>query len=304
MTASGTAGHADELEAYGPLAALGAVVVKSLSVEPVARQPGAPGPPGRGRHGQQRGAPGSRDRSLARDDLPRLAAAGARTVVSIWGRRVDDFARAAGSAGRRRGADGDRGQCELPQYRGPAPHVRPLAHGHGRGAGGGGRQRAGRAPVGQAEPHGGRPGRDRRGGALPTGPKRSPWSTPHWPWSSTSSARPGPRFGPAGGGLSGPSLHPVAVRAVFDVRAAHPDAAIIGVGGVMTGRDAIELFMAGADAVQVGTATFRDPRAPWRILDGDRRRGARPTRCGTWRRCAEWPSRERHGVGATTRRTP
>jgi dihydroorotate dehydrogenase (NAD+) catalytic subunit len=73
--------------------------------------------------------------------------------------------------------------------------------------------------------------------------------------------------GPAGGGLSGPSLHPVAVRAVYDVRAAHPDATIIGVGGVMSGRDAVELLMAGADAVQVGTATFRDPRAPWRVLD-------------------------------------
>jgi dihydroorotate dehydrogenase (NAD+) catalytic subunit len=73
--------------------------------------------------------------------------------------------------------------------------------------------------------------------------------------------------GPAGGGLSGPAIHPVAVRAVFDVRASHPDAAIIGVGGVMSGRDAVELLMAGADAVQVGTATFRDPRATVRILD-------------------------------------
>jgi dihydroorotate dehydrogenase (NAD+) catalytic subunit len=73
--------------------------------------------------------------------------------------------------------------------------------------------------------------------------------------------------GPAGGGLSGPSLHPIAVRAVFDVRAALPDAAIIGVGGVMSGRDAVELLMAGADAVQVGTATFRDPRAAWKVLD-------------------------------------
>ncbi len=72
--------------------------------------------------------------------------------------------------------------------------------------------------------------------------------------------------GPGGGGLSGPAIHPVAVRAVFDVRAAHPDATIIGVGGVMSGRDAVELLMAGADAVQVGTATFRDPRAPVRIL--------------------------------------
>jgi dihydroorotate dehydrogenase (NAD+) catalytic subunit len=72
--------------------------------------------------------------------------------------------------------------------------------------------------------------------------------------------------GPLGGGLSGPPLHPVAVRAVFDVRAAHPGAAIVGVGGIMRGIDAVELVMAGADAVQVGTATFRDPRAPRRVL--------------------------------------
>jgi dihydroorotate dehydrogenase (NAD+) catalytic subunit len=58
----------------------------------------------------------------------------------------------------------------------------------------------------------------------------------------------------------------VAVRAVFDVHAAHPRAAIIGVGGVTSGEDALELIMAGADAVQVGTATFRDPRAPLTVL--------------------------------------
>jgi dihydroorotate dehydrogenase (NAD+) catalytic subunit len=61
-------------------------------------------------------------------------------------------------------------------------------------------------------------------------------------------------------------IHPVAVRAVFDCRAALPDTPIIGVGGVGTGRDAAELLAAGADAVQVGTATFADPRAPARIL--------------------------------------
>ena len=72
--------------------------------------------------------------------------------------------------------------------------------------------------------------------------------------------------GAAGGGLSGPAVHAVAVRAVFDVRAAFPGATIIGVGGVMCGEDAVELVMAGADAVQVGSATFRDPRAPLRVL--------------------------------------
>jgi dihydroorotate dehydrogenase len=58
----------------------------------------------------------------------------------------------------------------------------------------------------------------------------------------------------------------VAVRAVWECRAAFPDTAIVGVGGVQSGRDAVELLQAGADAVQVGTATFRDPRAPWQVL--------------------------------------
>jgi dihydroorotate dehydrogenase (NAD+) catalytic subunit len=75
-----------------------------------------------------------------------------------------------------------------------------------------------------------------------------------------------PRLGAGGGGLSGPAIHPVAVRAVYECRAALPAAAIVGVGGVSRGEDAIELLMAGADAVQVGTATFADPKAPARVL--------------------------------------
>ncbi|MBV8464139.1 MAG: dihydroorotate dehydrogenase, partial [Acidimicrobiales bacterium] len=73
--------------------------------------------------------------------------------------------------------------------------------------------------------------------------------------------------GRAGGGLSGAAIRPVAVRAVHDVRTALPGIGIVGVGGVSSGRDAVELLMAGADAVQVGTATFRDPRAPKQVLD-------------------------------------
>jgi dihydroorotate dehydrogenase (NAD+) catalytic subunit len=74
------------------------------------------------------------------------------------------------------------------------------------------------------------------------------------------------RLGAGGGGLSGPGIHPVAVRAVYECRAALPDATIVGVGGVSHGEDAAELLAAGADAVQVGTATFADPAAPARIL--------------------------------------
>ena len=77
-----------------------------------------------------------------------------------------------------------------------------------------------------------------------------------------------PRLGAGGGGLSGAAIRPVAVRAVYDVHQAFPDLPLVGVGGVATGEHAVELLLAGASAVQVGTATFDDPRARVRVLDG------------------------------------
>jgi len=76
-----------------------------------------------------------------------------------------------------------------------------------------------------------------------------------------------PALGNGGGGLSGRAIHPVAVRAVHDVHQALPDLPIVGVGGVASGWDAAELMLAGAAAVQVGTATFADPAAPEHVLD-------------------------------------
>jgi dihydroorotate dehydrogenase (NAD+) catalytic subunit len=72
------------------------------------------------------------------------------------------------------------------------------------------------------------------------------------------------------GGLSGPAIRPVAVRAIWQVRAAMIEGRIrtvpiIGVGGVRTGDDALQLVAAGASAIQVGTATFNDPTAPLRV---------------------------------------
>ena len=68
------------------------------------------------------------------------------------------------------------------------------------------------------------------------------------------------------GGLSGPAIRPVAVRAIWQVHRALPAMPIMGVGGVRTGLDALELVLAGAAAVQVGTAIFGDPSAPVRVL--------------------------------------
>ncbi len=74
------------------------------------------------------------------------------------------------------------------------------------------------------------------------------------------------------GGLSGPAIRAVAVRCVWQVAAAMraeviASAPIVGVGGILTGRDAAEFVLAGATAVQVGTATFADASAPQRVAD-------------------------------------
>jgi dihydroorotate dehydrogenase (NAD+) catalytic subunit len=69
------------------------------------------------------------------------------------------------------------------------------------------------------------------------------------------------------GGLSGPALKPIAVRIVYQVSRA-VEIPVIGIGGVFTAADALEFLLAGARAVQVGTALFVDPQCPYAILDG------------------------------------
>lgn len=70
------------------------------------------------------------------------------------------------------------------------------------------------------------------------------------------------------GGLSGPAIRPIAVRAIHEVHAAFPHVPIIGQGGVSTARDALELILAGASAVAVGTANFINPRATLDVSRG------------------------------------
>jgi dihydroorotate dehydrogenase (NAD+) catalytic subunit len=265
MTASGTSGHGTELGAYGPLAALGAVVVKSLSVQPWA---GNPAPRVHEVGAGMLNSVGLQGPGLAAwlaDDLPALTASGARVVVSIWGRSVQEYEQAAALLAAARSASGaisavevnvscpnveDRSrmfahsaastrsvlaatECGWPRWAKLSPNVPDIV------------DIAGAALDGGAE--GLTLVNTLLGLAIDTETGR-------------------PVLGAGGGGLSGSVMHPVAVRAVYECRAAFPAAAIVGVGGVSCGRDAVELLLAGADAVQVGTATFRDPRAPWKVL--------------------------------------
>jgi dihydroorotate dehydrogenase (NAD+) catalytic subunit len=76
-----------------------------------------------------------------------------------------------------------------------------------------------------------------------------------------------PKLAGKTGGLSGPAIRPVAVRAIYQVHQAFPNTPIVGMGGVASGRDAFELILAGASAVSVGTATFGNPNATMQIKE-------------------------------------
>ncbi|MDQ3219067.1 MAG: dihydroorotate dehydrogenase [Actinomycetota bacterium] len=77
-----------------------------------------------------------------------------------------------------------------------------------------------------------------------------------------------PRLAGTIGGLSGPAIRPVAVRAVHEVHRAFPEAPIIGQGGIASASDALELILAGATAVAVGTSNFINPRVALEITQG------------------------------------
>lgn len=263
LTASGTSGHGAELAPYGRLDGLGALVVKSLAADP---WPGNPAPRVHEVAAGMLNSVGLQGPGLAswlEHDLPALAAAGARVVVSIWGRRVDDFARAAAVLG-----EADPPSVVAVEVNVSCPNLedrsRMFAHSPGATA----EAVAATAPCRRPRWAKLSPNVadlvEIAGAALGAGAEGLTLVNTLLGMAIDLEER-RPALGAGGGGLSGPAVHPVAVRAVWECRAAHPGAGIVGVGGVMTGQDAVELLLAGADAVQVGTATFRDPRAPWRI---------------------------------------
>ena len=267
MTASGTAGHGVELGAYGDLSSLGAVVVKSISSEPWA---GNPAPRVHEVDGGMLNSVGLQGPGMAawvEHDLPALAASGARVVVSIWGRTVEEFARASSML--EQVPPADRRCVVAVEVNVSCPNIedrsRMFAHSAGATAEAVGAVACGLPRWAKLSPNVSDV-REIAGAALDAGAEGLTLVNTLLGFAIDVERR-RPALGAGGGGLSGQALHPVAVRAVWECREAFPEAGIVGVGGVLTGRDALELLLAGADAVQVGTASFRDPRAPWKIRD-------------------------------------
>lgn len=267
LTASGTAGHGTELDRYVDLASLGAVVVKSLSADPW------PGNPPLRVHETPAGMlnsvglQGPGVEAWLEEELPSLLAAGARVVASIWGTSVEGYEKAASMltgcgvtavevnlscpnthAGRAIFAHDPQMTEEvmaatavagLPRWAKLSPNTDVV-------------------PIAEAAARGGAEAvtlvNTVLGMAIDVSTRRYVLGS-----------------GERGGGLSGAAIHPVAVRAVHDVHRALPDLPIVGVGGVVDGDTAVELLLAGASAVQVGSATFADPKAPAKVLAGLRR---------------------------------
>jgi dihydroorotate dehydrogenase (NAD+) catalytic subunit len=264
MTASGTAGHGAELSAYVDLSRLGAVVVKSLSPY---EWEGNPPPRVYETAAGMINAVGLQNPGVEawrRDELPALAKTGARVVASIWGRSLDDYRRAgeqlAGVEGvvavevnvscpnvedrfsmfahapdSAKAAIEAASACGLPMWAKLSPNVTDLVS------------------IAAAVVDGGAEALTLTNTVM--GLVIDPETLR-------------PRLGNGGGGLSGPAIRPVAVRGVFEVHKALPSIPIVGVGGIAQAAHAVEFLAAGASAVQVGTATFADPKASTLVLDG------------------------------------
>ncbi len=266
LTASGCAGSGKELSQFSPLSEIGAVVTKSIMIKPRSGRATprmAETPSGML---NSIGLQGPGVDYFLENDIPWLAANGARTIVSIAGETVEDY---AVLARRMRNLPGVVGlevniSCPNVENRGMVFSCHP---------------ETARAAIEAV--------RRNIGGELPIIAKLSPDVTDIVGIARevSNAGADGvalintllgmvidtnlmlPKLAQKTGGLSGPAIRPVAVRAVYQVRAALPQLPILGMGGITNGRDAFEFILAGASAVSIGTATFGNPTAVIKVRD-------------------------------------
>jgi dihydroorotate dehydrogenase (NAD+) catalytic subunit len=265
LTASGCAGAGRELAQFLDVSKIGAIVTKSVMIAPRAGRPTprmAETPSGML---NSIGLQGPGIEAFLQRDLPWLLSRGAHAVVSIAGGTVDEYAELAGRLSDAAGVTAIEVNISCPnvEHRGQVFACYPGAA----------------AAVIDAV-------RGRARYDIPVFAKLSPDVTDivEIARACVSAGADGlslintllgmtidvdsmrPVLAGMSGGLSGPAIRPVAVRCIWQVREALPDVPIIGMGGVQTGRDALELILAGASLVSVGTAIFHDPTACIRIV--------------------------------------
>jgi dihydroorotate dehydrogenase (NAD+) catalytic subunit len=263
LTASGTFGYGLEFAHLADLGRLGGIVTKGLSLEPL---PGNPPPRIAETRGGMLNSIGLQNIGIERflaEVLPGLERYPARVIVNLFGYEFDDYAHLAERLDAFPGIAAVELNVSCPNVKkggiqfGHDPEVlerlvasvrratgKPLAVKLSPNSG---------APVALAEAA-------KAGGADLLSAINTVLGMAIDPWTRR------PRLHTNHGGLSGPAIKPIAVRIVFDV-ARRVGLPVIGVGGVETVDDVVEFLLAGASAVQVGTALFRDPRTAERLVD-------------------------------------
>jgi len=264
-TASGTFGFGFEYQPYIDLQRLGAITVKGTTLKP---RLGNPPPRIAETPSGMLNAIGLQNpgvERVAEEIMPRLAELGVPVIVNIAGDTLEDYAQVAGRLDGVPGVAGLEVNISCPNVKqggiqfGSDPHTAAEV------------TRAVKSATG-----------------LPVIVKLSPNVTDLVAMASAVAGagadalsmintlvgividvdRRKPVLGNITGGLSGPAVRPVAVRAVWLVHQALPSMPILGMGGIMTARDALEFILAGATAVAVGTGNFVNPRATLEVVEG------------------------------------
>lgn len=264
MTASGTCGYGLELTPYLDLSRLGALVVKGISLEP---RPGNPPPRIVETSGGMLNAIGLENigmEAFIAETLPRLREVETFLIVNILGESQEEYGTLVDEMSRHEGVHGFEVNVSCPNVRkggiafGSDPEtleklVRFL------------RKRTEKPLIVKLSPNvtdivdmakraeaGGADGltliNTIRGMSINSESRR-------------------PHLATAVGGLSGPAIKPIALRMVWEA-AQNVGIPVIGVGGILSGEDAVEFLIAGASAVQVGTAHFRNPAACIEVTEG------------------------------------
>jgi len=261
LTASGTFGYGVEFEKLVDLGALGGIVVKGLSKQPIAGNPAPRLWEARAGMINSVGLQNIGVRAFVSDKLPRLRRYATPIIANVFGYAADDYAEVIEVLN-------DAGGVAAYELNVSCPNT----------------DRGGLAFGVDEEALGELVGRVKRMAKMPVIVKLSPNVTSIEPYAhiaedsgadaislvntfvalAVDARARRPRLGAGFGGLSGPAIKPIALRLVYQAAQA-VKIPVIGLGGIACGEDAAEFLVAGASAVQVGTATFWDPASPLRV---------------------------------------